>query len=78
MQAMRLMRVDRAATLLAGSNLKIQEVSSSVGFENAFHFSRCFREAFGLSPRAYRRKAAEGRVVPQTRLRVVRTLAGRL
>ena len=76
MQALRLMRVDHAATLLAGSNLKIKEVARAAGFENPFHFSRCFREAFGMSPRNYRGKAALREVVPQTRLRVIRTLSG--
>lgn len=76
MKAMRLMRVDRAATMLAESNLKVNEVSTLVGFENAFHFSRCFREAFGISPRAYRTKAAQGLVVPESRLRTVRILGG--
>lgn len=76
MKAMRLMRVDRAATMLAESNLKVNEVSTLVGFENAFHFSRCFREAFGVSPRAYRAKAATGLVVPASRLRTVRILGG--
>jgi AraC family transcriptional regulator len=76
MQALRLMRLDHASTLLAGSNLQIQEVASAAGFENAFHFSRCFREAFGMCPREYRKKAAKREVTPQSRLRVIRTLAG--
>ncbi|HTL53791.1 MAG TPA: AraC family transcriptional regulator [Planctomycetota bacterium] len=74
--ALRLMRVDRAATILAESNLKVQEVAALTGFENPFHFSRCFKEAFNVSPRAYRQKQREGKVVPQTRLRMLRTLAG--
>ncbi|MCZ7647738.1 MAG: helix-turn-helix domain-containing protein [Planctomycetota bacterium] len=76
LKALRLMRVDRAATILAESNLKVREVAALTGFENAFHFSRCFKEAFNVSPRAYRQRQREGKVVPQTRLRMLRTLAG--
>ncbi|HYF52324.1 MAG TPA: AraC family transcriptional regulator [Planctomycetota bacterium] len=76
MQALRMMRLDHASTLLAGSNLKIQDVSTAAGFENAFHFSRCFREAFKMSPREYRKKAATREVTPHSRLMVIRTLAG--
>jgi AraC-like DNA-binding protein len=76
MKAARLIRVDRAATMLAESNLRVNEVSILAGFENAFHFSRCFREAFGISPSAYRTKAAQGLVSPHSRLRTLRLLSG--
>jgi len=74
-EADRLVRIDHAAALLAGSNLPIKEIARLTGFVNPFHFSRCFREVFGLSPRAYRVKALDGSVVPSTRLRAVRTVA---
>jgi len=74
LQALRMLRVDSASELLARSNLQIQEVARLSGFENPFHFSRCFKEAFGMSPRAYRQKAVQQAVTPHTRLQVVRRL----
>lgn len=74
-EAMRLVRLDHAAALLATSNLPAKEVAQLTGFANPFHFSRCFREAFGHSPRTYRKKYAEGSVVPNTRMRAVRVIA---
>lgn len=60
MEALRLLRLDRAATLLARSNLPIQELAAQCGFGNPFHFSRLFRAAYGDSPRGYRRTIAAG------------------
>jgi transcriptional regulator GlxA family with amidase domain len=74
-EAVRLIRLDQAAALLATSNLPAKEISRLAGFANPFHFSRCFREAFSHSPRAYRKKYAEGSVVPSTRMRAVRVIA---
>jgi AraC-like DNA-binding protein len=47
-------RLERAAELLArqySSKVTIGEISYRCGFENPAHFSRAFRERFGLSPR---------------------------
>lgn len=76
LQALRLIRVDRAATLLARTNLPVREIARQTGFENAFHFSRCFREAFRMPPREYRLKAVAGQIVPSTRLMNVRRIMG--
>lgn len=73
--AVRLVRLDHAAALLATSNLPVKEIARLAGFANAFHFSRCFSAAFGLAPRAYRRKYLEGGVVPHSRLQSVRVAA---
>lgn len=76
MHAARLIRIDRAATLLSRTNLRIKAIAGQLGFENPFHFTRCFREAWGVSPRVYRRQAQAGEVVPMTRvLRAIRTAA---
>jgi len=74
MEAMRRLRLDRAATLLATSNLPVKEVAALTGFPNPFHFSKRFRQNFGIPPRAYRAKAAMGAVVPSTRLLARRTV----
>lgn len=74
-EAARLVRLDQSASLLATSNLPAKEISRLTGFANPFHFSRCFREAFGISPRAYRKKYLEGGVVPHSRLQAVRVVS---
>ena len=46
-------RVERACQMLVSTDLSVQEVSSSVGFEDPFYFSRAFKEIKGVSPRQY-------------------------
>ena len=46
-------RIRRACELLANTACSIQEVASSVGFEDPFYFSRVFKEINGVSPRQY-------------------------
>lgn len=41
------------------SNLRVSEISFSRGFNDSAHFSRAFRERFGISPSELRLKAAE-------------------
>ncbi len=47
-------RVARARELLAGTRLKIKEISQRVGYENASYFTQFFRRETGLSPQEYR------------------------
>ena len=54
-----LLRLQLAADRLLQTGLSIKEISEQCGFENPFHFSRKFREIYGLSPRQYRMKAQE-------------------
>jgi len=35
----------------------IAQIAYSWGFSDMTHFSRCFRRAFGVSPREYRQQA---------------------
>lgn len=42
---------------LAYSNLSIAQVAYALGYDDPAHFSRVFRRATGLSPRAFRKKA---------------------
>lgn len=46
-------RVERACQMLVSTELSVQEISSSVGFEDPFYFSRAFKEIKGVSPRQY-------------------------
>lgn len=64
-KCVRLARLERAATLLARSNLAIKEIAHSIGFASPYHFSRKFREVYGVAPREYRQSIREGEEVRQ-------------
>lgn len=51
------LRLDRAATLLAGPTPSVTDVAFESGFANLSYFYRRFRERFGTSPRRYREAA---------------------
>ena len=55
-------RIERACALLKETDCSIQEISTSVGFEDPFYFSRAFKEVKGVSPRQY---AAQHRSVKE-------------
>ncbi|RCS41509.1 arabinose operon transcriptional regulator AraC [Bremerella cremea] len=50
-------RIERACEMLEHTGYPITAIAQQVGFENAFYFSRRFKRAKGISPRAYRRQA---------------------
>ena len=49
-------RLTHAGILLKTSKQSITEIAFSSGFENISHFSRIFKEKFGLSPLQFRKK----------------------
>lgn len=49
------MRLEKANELLQQSTLPITEVAIAAGFASSAHFSRAFREQFGVTPRNRRR-----------------------
>jgi len=49
-------RIRRATELLEHSGYSIAEISSRVGFDSPFYFSRRFKKATGQSPRAFRQQ----------------------
>lgn len=50
------MRYDTAARLLRESTLSVEEICARIGVQDRFHFSRMFRQRYGLAPVAYRRQ----------------------
>lgn len=50
-------RLERSKQLLRNTQMKMEEVSFECGFKNRSHFSRLFKQQFGLSPQAYRVQA---------------------
>ncbi len=51
------LRLRRASYLLLDQNRTVSQVSSEVGFCDAFYFSRQFRSHYGMSPSAYRKQS---------------------
>jgi AraC-like DNA-binding protein len=49
-------RMQQAAYLLYDRNLRIQEISQRVGYDDVFHFSKMFKKHHGISPRALRKQ----------------------
>jgi AraC-like DNA-binding protein len=48
-------RLEKARVLLiGGSSQSIQEIAASVGYDDAYHFSKLFKKRFGVSPSAYK------------------------
>lgn len=53
-QILRNMRLQSAKLLLEGSDMSIKQVSIEVGFKDPFHFSKCYKNLFGISPNQVR------------------------
>ena len=49
-ELLRQMRLKKAASLLASSELTIAETAYEVGFSSPSYFTKCYREHFGESP----------------------------
>jgi AraC-like DNA-binding protein/quercetin dioxygenase-like cupin family protein len=47
-------RIEAAKKLLANTYLPIAEVAARVGYDDAYHFSKRFKQITGLSPKHYR------------------------
>jgi len=49
-------RLRAAQVLLISTDRSVADVGNAVGYRDPFHFSRQFKAAFGVSPRAFRRQ----------------------
>lgn len=47
-------RMTKAAELLKLTNLSIADIGNAVGYPNQLHFSRAFKNVYGVSPRQWR------------------------
>jgi AraC-like DNA-binding protein len=61
---MRESRLSEAAKLLQASEFNVSEIGEKCGFESLYAFSRAFRKAYGLPPRAYRQLVQQGAPLP--------------
>lgn len=51
-------RLDHAAGLLLNAQMNVTEIAFESGFEDVSHFSRVFKERFGIPPMAYRQDSS--------------------
>jgi two-component system response regulator YesN len=47
-------RLERAAQLLSGDNLRVARIARLCGFASAQYFGRAFKQKYGKTPQAYR------------------------
>lgn len=50
------LKMDEACSLLRITTMKIKEIASSLGYTDAYYFSRLFKKTIGLSPKKYRER----------------------
>lgn len=55
-QYMVMLRMDHAGNLLRHSQLTIEEIAEKCGYADRFHFSKAFRNCYGIPPAEFRRK----------------------
>ncbi|RKN43740.1 helix-turn-helix domain-containing protein [Streptomyces hoynatensis] len=58
MRALRDARLRHAAQLLEATGLPVERVAAASGFASPYHFSRVFRQRYGLPPRDWRARRA--------------------
>ncbi len=61
---LRTLRMQAAMRLLAETDERLDAVATTVGYQDAFGFSKVFKKVVGTSPREFRRQQAEDRASP--------------
>jgi AraC-like DNA-binding protein len=49
------LRCQQAALLLKGTSIPIGNISDQFGFSTQYHFSRLFKQYYGVAPSIYRK-----------------------
>ena len=73
-ELLRYIRLDHGLLWLSRTNLKIAEISEMCGFKSQFHFSRCFKDTYGDSPREVRKQLLAGGDKPHHKILGLRRL----
>lgn len=55
------LKLNKAIELLSSSDLRICDISETIGYENYTHFIRTFKKVYGISPNQYRKQLADNR-----------------
>lgn len=50
------LRMEKAAELLALSDIPITDISDKVGFDNSLYFSKAFKKRYGVAPTVFRKE----------------------
>ncbi len=69
-QAVRRIRLNRAAAWLVQTNWTLEKVAKSAGYPNRQSFSRVFSDAYGLPPASFRKRGDLGSPLMKTKLGV--------
>jgi len=65
-QYLRVIRMERARTLLETTFLSVKEIMNSIGVTDESHFMRDFKKAKGVTPAQYRKRLAPSNDVPKS------------
>lgn len=57
MQYVKRRRIEKARDLLETTSLSLKEIRATVGLSDRSHFTRGFKEIFGVTPLEYRRRS---------------------
>lgn len=60
-------KMEAAKRLLEGTELPVTEIAAKIGFSDAAHFSRLFRERYSMPPKVYREYFKRSLVVIKTK-----------
>lgn len=66
-------RMAAARPLLKNTNKTIEQVATALGYQNACHFSRQFRQYHGLPPKAWRKQQQSSQYLKNTKLPLGKT-----
>jgi AraC-like DNA-binding protein/mannose-6-phosphate isomerase-like protein (cupin superfamily) len=56
-ECLQLIRLNRAANLLASTSKPVEEIIADIGYENSSYFHRLFKERYGMTPKQFRDKS---------------------
>jgi len=73
-ELLRVLRLEHGLQLLTRSDLKVQSISTLCGFASPFHFSRCCKQTYGLSPREVRDRSNAGASRPPSPVTGLRSI----
>lgn len=58
--AIRFIRLEEASLRLVRNKLNIKEIAEETGFSSPYHFSKAFKDVYGLSPKDFRKRVLSG------------------
>ena len=58
-EAVRAVRLKKAASALAKTGQTVETIAESVGYESVEHFNRLFKKTYGMTPVQYRNREGE-------------------